>query len=366
MDGPRRRAVATLTAALIGVGVFAQEPSIPATGSGIPKVMPPRSGPPVTVTVSPFGDSPLPPTGVPLGTPIPGSIPPGTQIKSIPGPITTPIPVESSAPTGSFFSPSPTPAPLPVPAAPSPYFGYYPTQWRTFPDQPYPACPTPGSPAAPGSLLPTYPANMTPPSETPPLLKVTPPANTPNPLPMTVEAPSKGNVVPSGGFPTDLPKSLTLPPLLPSEEPRGPVIPGLVPTAGNSPAAMTPVYDTGVTLARMGRPRLRSAPDPVLAPPVPAPAVLPALVAPPVLSGPDLPPPISGKAPVIPASAIEIPFLPAPEKPTPIETSFGAEQSAPVVPLRVRPPMPPHRPKFSEDSTIRPAAPVIRAGGSGN
>lgn len=330
MDSPQRRAVGALAAGLLGFGsLLAQDAGIPPTGTGVPKIMPPRSGAPVTVTVSPYGNTPLPPTGVPVGTPIPVGIPPGTQIKSIPLSHGTPTPVETTIPNALM--------PLPVSASPiqSPYFGYYPTQWRTFPDQAFPLCPTP-SQALPGQALPTYPPNMTS-SDTPPLLRVTPPKNVPSPLPMAVQSPAETVTRP------------TPPPLLPFEEVR----------AAAMPLETKPAEDL---LAKMGRPRLSSIPDPIT--PVSAPPlVLPPIE--PVQHGPILPTP-SSKDTLIPASAIEIPFVPAPTIPTPVDSTFGIEQpSTPKAPLKIRPPTEPKRPKFSEDSTVRPAPPVIRAGGTG-
>lgn len=218
MDCPRRRAAATMIAALLGAGgLAAQDPAV------TPKIMPPKITAPGT---------PLPPTGTPVGTPIPGGIPAGTLVNSIP---------VSSGPI--LMSDRNFPAPLPtIPVAPSPYYGYYPTQWRPFPESPFP----PG-----GQPLPSFAPGLGSTELPPPLLK----APTPNPLPTAVQTPLKSNLQPAGG-----PEPVAaLPPLFASENVKGPELPFAPPSP--KPAAT------------MGRPRLSSAPEPI-----PQPAPLPNLI----------------------------------------------------------------------------------------
>ncbi|WP_020469858.1 hypothetical protein [Zavarzinella formosa] len=338
MDGPqRRRSVATLIAGLLGVGgVVAQEPTLPPIGPKAPMVMPPKAIPPqpVTVTVSPYGGSALPPTGVPVGTPISAGIPAGTQVSSIPGP-----PVSSSViGYGGPVIPSETV----IPTTPSPYFGFYPTQWRSFPDQPYPASP-PAMPAyQPGQPLPTYPANISSPDTPPPLLRHTPP----NTLPLNVQQPAKTNVIPTAGIPARSPmlqQTSTLPPLLPTEDLKGPELPATEPKLFLT-EARPPVMEAKAapTLATMGRPRLSSIPEPE---PVAPAAVVPAPVAP---------------SSIVPASVIEVPFVPAPPIPTAMAPGFAADQPSDSMP-KVRPAVALERPRLLEEEPIKPVWPVIRA-----
>ena len=279
MDCPRRRAAATVIAALLGAGGLA------AQDVKTPMAMPPRAAMPAAGTS-------LPPTGTPVGTPIPGGLPPGTRVHSIP-----------TSPGPTFVSDAGLPAPLPTaecatpvfPAAPAPYFGYYPTQWRAFPEMAFPAG---------GQPLPTYPPVTISPAP-PPLLK----AITPNPLPFTAEAPPKSNVLPVGG-----PEPITaLPPLFASEDVSGPDVPFAPP----APPAPKPA-------ASMGRPRLSSAPEPVAE--TPFPAIMPS-PAPQPMATPGL----------LPASASEISFTAAPVVP-----AVAVSER----PLTVRPPVAPERPRF--------------------
>ncbi len=273
MDCPRRRAAATLIAALLGAGGLA------AQDVKTPMAMPPRAAMPA---VGP----PLPPTGTPVGTPIPGGLPPGTRVNAIP-----------TSPGPTFVSDVGLPAPLPTaecatpgfPAAPAPYFGYYPTQWRAFPEMSYPAG---------GQPLPTYPPVTSSPAPPPPLLK----ANTPNPLPFTAEAPPKSAVLPVGG-PEPIPAP---PPLFASEDVSGPAV----------PAAAKPA-------ASMGRPRLSSAPEPVAE--TPFPAIMPAPAAQPM--------PTPG---LLPASAAEISFSAAPVVPAVALSERPLTVRPPVAPERPR------------------------------
>lgn len=344
MDSPRRCAVRVLAASLIGCGgLFAQDSGIPATGVSTPKAMPPRTSPPVTVTVSPFGETPLPPTGVPIGTPISSGIPAGTQVKSIPLPGKMATPIESTPIAGNV--PTSTASPLQ-----SPYFGYYPTQWRAYPDQPFVPYSTT---SIAGQPLPTYPATM-PTSDTPPLLKVTPPKSVPSPLAVGSNNPTMQNLPSTTDAVLGAQGREEIPPpaLLPIEDVLG------------RPLSSGPLPDSKF-LARLGTPQRVS----VIESPI-TPVSGPSIIAPPE--------PLPIKTPALPpATKIDVPFTPASRSPitpavaaptTPGNSTFGiGDQPGATPPIRVRPPIDPKRPKFSEDSTVRPPAPVIRASGrSGN
>lgn len=311
MECPRRRMVATFLTSVFGLaGAMAQDAPVTPPPNKLPMVMPPKAGPPVTVTVSP-PSSPLPATGIPLGTPIPVGIPAGTQVRTIPNPIaTTSVTPPAFATEGVVIS-----------SAPSPYFGYYPTQWRAFPDLPYPQQ-SQQMFTAHGQPPVVYPPITTNHESQPPLLRnnpqpmVTPPTiPTPHALPVNVQTPppvNAGQVRQPGLLPFE--QVQHLPPLLPSVDlTQQPVVrPELRPAAA------------------LGRPRVME--TPAETPPQPFPiAPAPGTAAPAVSD-------------ILPIGNLE----PAAANPVP----------APP-PLTVRPPVAPERPKFAQEDIFRPAAPVI-------